>query len=93
MSLIEIIDGKTSSRDGFSGPIGKKLSEVNSMDRNLRFPPVPLLQPLVKIPDNVMSKMSTDLALSYKLVEALSQGEMTQSLPARSLVLSATVDG
>ena len=78
--LIQIIDGKTSSKDGFSGPIGKKLFEVNFMDSHLRFPPVPLLQPLMKIPGNVISKMSTDSALSYKLVEALSQGEMTPEL-------------
>ena len=50
------------------------------MDRHLRFPRVPLLHPLMKTPNNVISKMSTDSALTYKLVEALSQGEMTPEL-------------
>ena len=29
--LIIALDGKTSSKDGFSGPFGKKLSEVHSL--------------------------------------------------------------
>ena len=32
--LIEKLDGKTSFKDGFSGPIGKLLSQVNSLERN-----------------------------------------------------------
>ena len=50
------------------------------MERNLKFTPIPLLQPLVEIPDNILKDMSTDSALSYKLVQALSKGEMSQEL-------------
>ena len=78
--LIENIDGKTSSKGGFSGPIGKKLPEVNSFVKNLQFPTIPLLQPLVNIPDEILDQMSTDAKLSYRLVKALSIGEMSPEL-------------
>ena len=50
------------------------------MERNLKFTPIPLLQPLVEIPDNILKDMSADSDLSYKLVQALSKGEMSQEL-------------
>ena len=35
--LISALDGKTSSKDGFSGPIGKQLSQVNKMVKKSTF--------------------------------------------------------
>ena len=78
--LIEKLDGKTTSRDGFSGPICKMLSTVNTVERKLTFPAIPLLEPLVDIPDKIVAEMSQDAKLSYRLVKAMALGELTPEL-------------
>ena len=78
--LIEKLDGKTTSKDGFSGPIGKKLASINSVQKKLSFEPIPFLEPIVDIPEKIVASMSTDSMLAYRLVKALSIGNLTPEL-------------
>ena len=65
------------TRDGLSkricltGPIGKTLEIINKIKRVLSFDPIPGLEPLIEIPDEVVKKMSTDSSQCYKLLCAL----------------------
>ena len=61
--LIVSIDGKTSSKDGFTGPIGKLLSQVDDMERNYEFPPIEGLEELIDNPHNIVNSMSTDASI------------------------------
>ena len=58
--LMEKMYGITSSKEGFTGPIGKMLAKGDDMERNLGFKNIPGLDPLVKIPDDVVENISTD---------------------------------
>ena len=58
--LFSTLDGKTNSKDGWTGPVGKLLMTINSIPRVTKFEPIPGLEPLVQIPDNIVQKMSTD---------------------------------
>ena len=39
--LMSKLDGKTNSKEGWTGPIGKLLPKVNEMERNYSFDPIP----------------------------------------------------
>lgn len=80
--LITSLDGKTSSKDGFSGPIGKLLSHVNTMPRK-SFEAIPGTEELIELPEKVLKDMSTDAALSYQLLGALRDGELSSELASR----------
>lgn len=81
--LIIVLDGKTSSKDGFSGPIGKKLSEVNSLKRNTNFEAITGTKDVIHIPEEALKKMSTDSALSYRLLLAIRSGHLSPELAIR----------
>ena len=76
-------DGKSSSKDGFSGPVCKLLSKVNDMKRNFNFEPIPPLEAVIEIPDEVVQNMSTDASLCYQLLQAIHSGILTKELGNR----------
>jgi hypothetical protein len=78
--LFSSLDGKTNSKDGWSGPIGKKLENINSMKRILSFEPISGLEPLIEIPDKIVKKMSTDSSQCYRLLCALRAGHLEPTL-------------
>ena len=78
--LIVSIDGKTSSKDGFTGPIGKLLSQVDDMERNYEFPPIEGLEELIDIPQDIVNSMSTDASICYQLVKAVTSGRLSERL-------------
>lgn len=78
--LIVGLDGPTSSGTGFSGPVCKLLSKVNQMEYNPNFHALPGGEDLIKIPDSILSTMSTDQQLSYKLVQAVKSGNLPPEL-------------
>ena len=80
--LIEKLDGKTSSKDGFTGPLGKLLPMVNNMTRVYQAKPIPGLKTLLDIPDSVVSGMSTDQSIFYQLGKAARAGKLSKELGA-----------
>ena len=78
--LITKLDGKSSSKDGFSGPIGKKLSEVNNMKKKSKFKAIKGTEKLIVLPDNIVKDMSTDASLSYKLLASIRSGRLSPEL-------------
>ena len=78
--LITTLDGKSSSKDGFSGPIGKQLSHINKMKKVSSFEAIPGTEPLIELPEEIVKQMSTDASLSYKLLCAIRSGELSSEL-------------
>ena len=76
--VISKLDGKTTSKDGFSGPIGKLIAKVNSMERNYNFKPIPGLEELLDIPQDIVKNMSTDSSIFYQLGLAVRSGKLSK---------------
>ena len=72
--LITALDGPTSSDKGFTGPVCSLLSKVNEMTFDPDFRALPGGEELIRIPEDVLRKMSTDQRTSYTLVEAVKKG-------------------
>ena len=81
--LITDLDGKSSSKDGFSGPIGKMLSQVNTMSRKSSFEPIEETEEIIQLPEKIVKEMSTDAALSYQLLTAVRAGKLPPELASR----------
>ena len=52
--LIERLDGPTTYKSGFSGPIGKTLLKVNEMDYNPDFEPLLGGEEFTDVPESVL---------------------------------------
>lgn len=78
--LIIGLDGPTSSDTGFTGPVCSLLGKVNTMTYNSEFKAVLGGEDLIKIPEAVLVKMSTDQQLSYRLVQAVKSGYLPPEL-------------
>ena len=70
-NLEEKLDGATSSRDGFTGAIGKLLSKVNELDINYDFKAITGGEDLIPLTDEVVNSLSTDQHNCYLLVKAI----------------------
>ena len=57
--LIEDLDGKTSSDKGFSGPLGKALDTVTSLEMNPRFKPIQVGSPPIELSQEVIDDLSS----------------------------------
>jgi len=65
---VATLDGTTSSDKKFSGTVGKLFSKVETLQRNTEFEPIPLLEPLVDISEDIASKLSTDSVVAWNAV-------------------------
>ena len=78
--LIEHLDGKTSSKDGFSGPIGQLLSKVLDMEVDYDFRSLPGGPVLIPLSDKIINGLSTDACICYKYCQAIRTGKLTMQL-------------
>ena len=78
--VISKLDGKSTSKDGFKGPIGKLLAKINSMKRNYEFEAIPGLEELLAIPQDVVKNMSTNSSVFYQLGLAVRTGKLSKEL-------------
>ena len=78
--LIEKLDGKTCSKDGFTGPIGKLLGKVMEMELDNNFKAMPGGEDLYPLPEDIMNSLSTDACVSYKYVQAIKAGVLPTEL-------------
>ena len=62
--LMEALDGKTDSKTGFSGPLGKLLKQVPNMQRTQTFKKIEVGPDLIALPEDIVIDLSTDQELS-----------------------------
>ncbi len=78
-ALITKLDGPTSSKDGFSGPIGKQLNNVGGLEV-IKFKRFKNSEVLPRFPEHVYAKLSSDQKYLYRIVNALVSGHFPKSL-------------
>ena len=81
--LIEILDGKTDSKSGWSGFLGKLLAKVMEMRPNFNFKKIDMGPDLIELPDDVIKDLSTDQHLLYKRVRAARSGHLPRDVALR----------
>ena len=81
--LFQYLDGKTDSKTGWSGPLGKLLKSVDSLERNYSFKKICVGPELIVLPPEVKSDISTDQSQFYQLVEAVRSGKLERKLGLR----------
>ena len=80
---ITTLDGPTTSRDGFTGQVGKLLSRVDDMPVNQNFPPLPDGEPLISLTSTQIKQLTTDSYICYQYFTAIKQGHLSSSLANR----------
>jgi hypothetical protein len=65
------LNGKTSNKDVFTGPVGKLLSKVMDMEVNPSFKALPGGLVLMPLPEEIVQSLSTDACVSYKYAQSL----------------------
>ena len=78
--IVAQLDGPTSSDKGWRSRVGKLLSLVDTTERNTEFKLIPLLEPLVHINENIVSKMSTDSMVARKYLQAVVKGKINSEI-------------
>ena len=78
--LIESLDGPTSSKDGFTGPVGKLLAHVNDLEVNYQFKALPGGEDLVHLDEDTIKNLTTDSYVCYQYVKAVKTGHLEPSL-------------
>ena len=78
--LIANVDGPTCSDKGFTGPVCSLLNQVNEMAYNPDFRANPGSERIIYIPEKVVSFMSRDLQMCYKLVAAGKTGHLPNTM-------------
>lgn len=78
--LIEQLDGPTSSKDGFTGPIGKLLSRVHEMEVDPNFQALPGGEDLIDLPEEIVKGLCTDAQICYMYCQALKSGILSPKL-------------
>ena len=81
--LFQHLDGKTDSKTDWSGPLGKLLKSVYSLERNYSFKKICVGPELIVLPPEVKSDISTDQSQFYQLVEAVRSGKLERKLGLR----------
>jgi len=62
--------------------VGKLFSKVEALQRNTELEPIPLLEPLVDISEDIASKMSTDSIVAWKYLHAVFKGKLDPEVAA-----------
>ena len=75
-------DGKTSSKEGWEGVLGKQLKTVQTLDRAYTFPAIPGKTELPDLPEKVVKDLSSDQHYSYRIAKAVRQGKIDEDLAA-----------
>lgn len=78
-TLIIKLDGGTTGRNSFKGPIGKALATVDNIPI-VRFKKFVGVEPLPRLPDDVYKKLSNDQKYLHNVVNALISGKFSQDL-------------
>lgn len=79
-NLILKLDGKTTGRNSFSGPIGKAIEQISRPTIIADFKPFKGSQKLEQLPVVVYKKLSNDQKYLFRIVNALITGEFSDDL-------------
>ena len=90
---IILLDGPTCSDKGFTDNVCSLLSKVNEMPYDPDFRALPGGEELIILTEDVLTKMSTDQCICYKLVKAVKEGDYQRRCRRCCVVLSATPGG
>ena len=82
--LINITDGKTNSKDGFTGDLGKMLPLVSDMERNFSFSALQEKEPVVNLDEDIVKELSTDQKYSHRIMKAIHTGNLDMDLACMS---------
>ena len=78
--LIIKLDGPYIPKQGWTGPLGKLIEIVGEIEVNPNFPAFPEIEDLILLPEEVVSKLSTDQKNCYRLHAALKSGILPPEL-------------
>ena len=81
--LIQKLDGKTDSKKGFSGPLGKMLKKVPQMKHNPNYPAISIGNDLIFLPPKIVKSLSTDANLAYLRCVAVRSGILPREVALR----------
>ena len=80
--LITKRDGKTSSKDGWEGELGKLLPTVRSLKRTCTAPVIPGKTELPDLPPEVVKDIGSDQEYGHRITNAVRKGKMDEDLAA-----------
>ena len=83
--LFELLDGKTNSKTGWSGFLGRLLKLIEGMEREYMFKVINLGPELIELPDDVVRDLSTDQSLLYQLAKAIRSGHLPRDVALRKV--------
>ena len=78
--LVEELDGKTCSKTGFSGPLGKMLAKVQDMEPNFDFKRIDMGPEVIKLREEVVRDLSRDQKVLYQRWCAVRSGVLTRDV-------------
>ena len=78
--LINDLDGPTASNNTFTGPLGKALSDVESLEYNPKFKPIKDCPDIPDLSQDVIDHLSTDQQYGCRMVLALKEGSVPMDL-------------
>ena len=81
--LFEELDGKTSSKSGWSGDLGKRLKLVGNMGINYNYEPINVGPSIIDLPEEIVKDLLTDQHLLYRRADAVRSGNLTRDLALR----------
>ena len=65
-SMFCYTDGKTSSKDGWQGDLGKLLATVSSLEREMVFSPIPGTSELPEMTEEEVKDLSSDQHFGFR---------------------------
>lgn len=78
--LVKTLDGNTSSKTGYTGPLGKLLAKVNEMEPNMDFKKIDIGLDILEIPPEVLRDLSRDQKVLYQRGRATKTGHLTRDV-------------
>ena len=82
--LVVKLDGKTDSKSGWSGFLGKLLAKVMAMKPKFDFKKIDVGPDLIKLPEDVVRDLSTDQNLLYLRCQAAKSGVLPRDVALRN---------
>ena len=78
--LMEELDGKTNSKSGWSGELGKLLKSASEMRVNYEFEQIDVGPELIKLPEEVRADLSKDQKILYDRAHAIRSGHLSRDV-------------
>ena len=77
--LMTALDGPTTGKDSFSGPIGRAAKQANTLDAKT-FQAIPVETDMHQLPEDIVNDLSSDQKFLYQITKAVRSGSAPQKL-------------